>query len=72
MQNKTLTKTPCRVRITKCGRKNWWYADQVGKVFDVNDPGPRMDFVLWEDFCGGGEVWRHIAQEDCVKIEPKK
>lgn len=73
MENKTLTKAPCRVRITKCGRRNWWYASQIGKEFDVNDPGPRMDFILWEDYQGDKEgPWRYIAQEDCEIIKSKK
>lgn len=62
-----------RVRITSCGRSTWWYAGSIGQEYDVNDPGPRMDFVVWEDYLQGKDgPWRHIAQQDCEIIKPKK
>ena len=68
--NEPLSTAPLRVRITSCSRATWWYGRHIGKEFDVNDPGPRMDFVLWEDYCGDKDgVWRHIAQVDCIIIK---
>lgn len=59
-----------RVRITSCTRSWWWYAGAIDQEFDVNDPGPRMDFVVWEDYqLGDGGPWRHIAQKDCEIIK---
>jgi hypothetical protein len=61
---------PLRIRITSCSKRTWWYAGALGQEFDVNDPGPRMDFVLWEDYTRDkGAAWRHIAQQDCEIVK---
>ena len=61
---------PCKVRITGCTIKTWWYNNSIGEEFETDNAGGRFDFVLWEDYCAGKDrSWRHIAQQDCVVIE---
>lgn len=63
-------KAPCKVRITGCSSRTWWYNDLVGEEFETDNAGGHFDFVLWEDYCKGKFVtWRHIAQKDCIVIE---
>lgn len=33
MEEKNVPIRPIRVRIIKCGRPNWWYADKIGQEF---------------------------------------
>lgn len=57
---------PTKVRIIKCGRSSWWYADKIGQEFNVRLGGQTLDHILWEDYWLRAQVLRHIAQEDCV------
>jgi hypothetical protein len=60
---------PTKVRITKCGRSSWWYANHVGQEYDVQLGSGNREHVVWEDYQKGWNyTWRYIAQEDCEII----
>lgn len=61
---------PCRVRITKCSSRTWWYKTLIGEEFETDQPAEGRDYVVWEDKQSGHlGVWRHIKYDDCEVIK---
>lgn len=64
MENKVL-----KVRIKKSSGERYWYADQIGEVFEVVDIGHKSDYTVSEDYLLGENAgWRHIQKDDCEII----
>lgn len=63
-----MKEAPCRVKIIKCSYEAGWYKDLIGEEFDVDNASPPKDFVVWQDMVQRKYSWRHIKQEDCIKI----
>lgn len=66
---------PKRVKIIACSFEQGWYKNAIGQEFYVDNAGGNYDYVVWEDYIKDGNgryrgSWRHIAQKDCVVIEP--
>jgi len=59
---------PCKVRITQCSKRTWWYAHNIGDEFETDAPD-HLDFVVWEDIIKARIELRCIDPQDCIVIE---
>ena len=66
----------CMVRITKASFPSYWYAGNIGEVFEVwrGNKFPEYGFLtkrylLTEDRLADTEKWRTIKIGDCEEVE---
>jgi len=62
-------RAPKRVKITGCTFEQGWYRNRIGEEFDVDNAGGVKDYVVWEDYIGSCNTWRHIQKQDCVEVK---
>jgi hypothetical protein len=56
-----------KVRIITCGGACSWYANSIGKIFDVTET--KTEYIITEDYENPAIAWRHIEKNDCVVVE---
>lgn len=58
-----------QVEIIQAEYESYWYADSIGRKFDVYEID--NDYVVKDDFDKGAAdvVWRYITPGDCVEVQ---
>ena len=51
-----------KVRITKSGKKTYWYSNRIGEEFEIRDTGEQVYYVEYKG------VERGVDKEDCEVI----
>jgi hypothetical protein len=55
-----------KVRITSCVGDCSWYANSIGKIFEVTET--KTEYIITEDYENSAIAWRHIEKHDCCVV----
>jgi hypothetical protein len=68
-----------RIKVISAGKQTYWYADKIGKEFDVYvgvvDAGRNLhgtEYIDSFDYVSGSELWHEFSPDDCEIVSKKK